>query len=907
MSANNHWPLIQAVTQAFSLHYQETTQPVLNQHGFGGGDWLRTFIAYGLDPETVMMDLVQTIFPFATPAVNQAAFIAASEHGFLERLDENRFKLSQAGREGMTAFYRAAGDALANLTSLPGVEMNRLANLLQRIVKATETADFPTHKPRLLMSRKSDPGTEAAAPVRIDQYLTDLTNYRNDAHRVAWTALDVNGPAWEAFAYIIENGGQTAAAISEQFTERRGHSATEYAAALDTLVAQGWLSRDEASYTLTDKGQKVFDQVEETTNHTFYTGWQALTAEEQAELAAGLNNLNDQLRLAGMKHIWQLANGALGAAGPLYGDKTRAAMNEVGLNKPAYFITLWQGLGLEPSPISAPNFHRRAPYITLQALEERFENMATDGFLALTGSSGQYRITPAGREACLAVDNIFTAELSQIELLSENSLSQLVESLAGIVERSAAQEDETDKWNINTSRHSHRGDEVANQVKLDEYLDDLNAFRDDAHLAAYALHAPGLSGQALEAYTFLWRDGLNTAAALQERLAFRRHDETIFVAALRELVAQGWAVEEDGLFTLTEAGRTVREAVEQKTDDIFFAAWAELSNGQLVQILNRLLRLRRNLQALAGDKIAAERKELWPQAVAVGNALFQVVRQRTQAVREELGLNRPFAILAFLAARAHENGIVTAAKLRQRSPYVHPERMENYLQDLVETGHLRLGENGAARTYRITQKGRETIQTHLDTFWGEVSHLQPIPEANIERIAELLDRVVAATRQLTGPARPNFEAMQRLKAPENATALVRIDHAFDNLNAFRDDAHLATFQVSGHAWEALGDVWQSVADTAEAIAEQHPNRGYDTADYTNALSDLVKRGWLSETDGLYTLTERGQAVRDEAETLTDRYFYAPWAALNLDEIQELRHLLPQLEAGLQELAQPLPA
>jgi predicted transcriptional regulator len=274
-------------------------------------------------------------------------------------------------------------------------------------------------------------------------------------------------------------------------------------------------------------------------------------------------------------------------------------------------------------------------------------------------------------------------------------------------------------------------------------------------------------------------------------------------------------------------------------------------------------------------------------------------------VREELGLNRPFAILALFTAQAHENGLVTAATLRQRFPYVHPERMENYLQNLVESNHLQPGENGVPGAYSLTQKGRETIQAHLDTFWGEVANLQPIPEANIERIAELLTRVVAAIADLTAPAKPSFEAMQWLKAPEDATALVKIDHALDNLNAFRDDAHLATFQISGHAWEALTDVWQGVADTAEAIAERRLNRGYTSADYTCALSDLVKRGWLTETKGVYALTERGQVVRDEAETLTDRYFYSPWNVLNIDEIQELRDLLPQLEAGLQELAEPV--
>jgi hypothetical protein len=149
--------------------------------------------------------------------------------------------------------------------------------------------------------------------------------------------------------------------------------------------------------------------------------------------------------------------------------------------------------------------------------------------------------------------------------------------------------------------------------------------------------------------------------------------------------------------------------------------------------------------------------------------------------------------------------------------------------------------------------------------------------------------------------------MQWLKIPEDATALIRIDHAIDNLSAFRDDAHLATFRANGFVWEALTDVWQGAANTADAIAERHSNRGYYSADYAQALSELVNRGWLSETDGVYALTEAGQAVRDEAETLTDRYFYAAWGVLNLDEVQELRDLLPKLEAGLKELAEPVAA
>ena len=904
MSSHHLLPLIQETVQAFGLHYQEAMQPVLTQYSFRGGDWLRLFFANGVDPEPLTMDLVQTVFPFSTINKNREALVAASERDLLVQLDENSFRLSKLGRKGMAAFYQATGQAIADLQPMPEADMNRLANLLKRIVAATETAVAP--KTHFLMSRQSDPGLAASAPIRIDQYLTDLTYFHNDTSRASWMSQNVSGPAWETLGYIADNGPQTAVAISQQFSERRGHSLEAYTATLQSLAAQKWLAADGESHTITDGGKAMRAEAAQAAEHAFYSSWNALTREELADLEVLLKQLNDGLRQEGMKNIWQLANGALGAAAPLYAGKTGPIMAEVGYNKPGYFIVTWQGLGLEPHPISVANLAKRFPYIAAQTHEERFQNMLTDGFLAAGESEGEYILTQSGRDAYMAVDQVFITELSQIEILSENGLKQVVELIGGIAERSAHDESQADKWNIDAMRRMHRED-AAPQAKLDEYLDDLNAFRDDAHLTAYKLEAPNLSAPAWEAFTFLWRDGLNSGQALQERLGFRGHDATAYTNALRELVAHNWATENDGEFTLTDAGRTVREAVEQKTDDIFFAAWAALSNGQLAQLLGRLRQLRRNLQTLVGDKVVAERKEVWPQVLAMGRALFQLVGQRTQAVREELGLNRPFATLALLTAHTHKNDMITANHLQTRFPYIHPQTTIGHLQSLVDSGELRPSQNGTLNAYYLTDKGRQAIQAHLDSYWGEAAALQPMPEEKISRLAELFDRVVANTAQIAEPAKPSFEAMHSLDVPQDATPLVRIDHALDCLGALRDDAHVATFHIVGHAWEALGDIWQEAANTVEAIAERRQNRGYETADYAQVLAGLVKRGWLCENDSVYILTEAGQTVREEAEQQTDRYFYAPWAALNLDEIQEMQDLLSQLETGLKQLAEPVTA
>ncbi|MCB8945058.1 MAG: hypothetical protein H6658_15030 [Ardenticatenaceae bacterium] len=904
MSSPHLLPLIQEVVQAFSLHYQEAMQPVLNRYGFAGGDWLRVFFAYGLDPQPLTIDIMQSVLPFNSEAVNRRALRTACDHGLLTEVDDHSFRLSEAGREGITAFYQATGQAIADLRPLPEAAMNQLADLLLRVVVGSETAVIP--KTRLHLSRHSDPGSQAAAPVRIDQYLTDLANFRNDAVRASWMALNVSGPAWEALGHVAENGEQTAVTISQQFSERRGHSADVYAAALTHLANLGWLAPTGGSYTITSKGQAVRDEAAQTADRTFYTGWSNLTSAEQTELESLLQQINNCLREAGMHQIWQLANGALGTAAPLYTDKTAPVLAAKGLNKPGYFFTIWQGLGLEPHPISAANFARRFPYIAPQVHATRLQNLLDDGLIGAGENEGDYVLTTKGREAYTAVDTLFTAELSQLEILPANGLEQLVEVIGGVAERSAGEAGAGDRWSIQAMRRMHRPD-APPQVRLDEYLDDLNAFRDDAHLAACAAQAPGLSGPALEAFTFLWRDGLNTGAALQERLAFRGYDAAAYEAALRELVAEAWATEEAGLFAITEAGRTVREAIERQTDKIFFAPWAELSNAQLGQLLRQLRQLRQNLQAMVDDKIVAERRDVWPQVQAVGGALARIVIGRTQAVREALGLNRPFATLAILTAFGDEKGLITAKHLGQRFPYVRPDALQGFLQNLAETGELRRGQNGTADAYYLTENGRHAAQKHLDTFWGEVAKLHPLPEAELAQVAEMLERVVASVAQTAEPAHPGFAAMQALAAPEDAAALVRIDHTLDCLSAFRDDAHVAAFHVPGYVWEAFSDVWQGEANTAKAIAERRQNRGYETADYAQALTQLTQRGWLSVADGVYSLTEAGQTVREEAERLTDRYFYRPWAVLNLDEVQAMRDLLAKLAAGLEALAEPVAA
>ena len=170
------------------------------------------------------------------------------------------------------------------------------------------------------------------------------------------------------------------------------------------------------------------------------------------------------------------------------------------------------------------------------------------------------------------------------------------------MERSAEPEAGVDKWSLQNNRKNRREGEKHPLVVLDEYLDELNAYRDDVHLTAVSPH--NLSGSTLEAFTYLWRGEKDSGAALQEQLPFRGYDEAHYTAVLRELVGKGWATETDGKFAITDEGQTVRNAIEQKTNDLFFNAWNPLTDGEIQALFGIILQLKRNIDAKVAEKTA---------------------------------------------------------------------------------------------------------------------------------------------------------------------------------------------------------------------------------------------------------------------------------------------------------------
>ncbi len=291
------WPDVQEAFQAIGPHYQPQTGPFVREWGYEDSDWFVSFIAYGVDPDPLTaVALQKKIYVYSHPDRVKQLLTGAAARGFLTENQTGQYTITEKGRAGMDKFFEIAWDSIEDLTPLPAVDIDRLAHMLYRVVAATETALQPAAKTNLKVSRRTDPGLDAPGIVRVDQYLTDLLRYRDDAHIAVWSAHGVSGPAWEAFTYIWRGDAQTTAELVEKLPNR-GHTAVAYDEALVTLVKKGWLTMQDGVYTVTAVGQQLRDAAETETEEKFNVGLWALDADEMETLVSLLAQFKEGLAI----------------------------------------------------------------------------------------------------------------------------------------------------------------------------------------------------------------------------------------------------------------------------------------------------------------------------------------------------------------------------------------------------------------------------------------------------------------------------------------------------------------------------------------------------------------------------------------------------------------------------------
>ncbi len=243
---------------------------------------------------------------------------------------------------------------------------------------------------------------------------------------------------------------------------------------------------------------------------------------------------------------------------------------------------------------------------------------------------------------------------------------------------------------------------------------------------------------------------------------------------------------------------------------------------------------------------------------------------------------------------------ITTAEFMRMLPYGLAHLNEERFVAAVRQGYLLSdGKNG----YTPTAAGIIAAQRVWRGAGDSLAHLQPMPEGYLQKLFEALAQLVEASLAASVPPPHFFISHKRENYHRFGTVypLERFVVLFGELAAYRDDSHIAAWQVhdiEGNRWEVLSYIWRGEINTLATLLEELSFRGITRDEYARILQELMERGWIEEISGKYLLTADGKRIRAQAEALTDRYFFTPWSCLSEAELEDLSNLATQLRNGL---------
>lgn len=287
---------------------------------------------------------------------------------------------------------------------------------------------------------------------------------------------------------------------------------------------------------------------------------------------------------------------ALTAMSKIYGPPMHKAAEMRGL--PHWWPMLWLILEYEPEPVTLNRLRSRNPYSAPERLKNFLKDLTEDDLLAVD-ALGNYRLTDEGRHQVKEVIAAYEAMVATLDLLPAAETGRLAELMHTVIAACEQAPDPPGTNALTPNRKSDPGPDAPALTRVSQYLTDLNAFREDAHLSAW--RPLDIEGHVWETFTLVWNEEAQTAEDLVEKLSQRSLPEVAYANALQELEQRGWATTDGEIYTLTDAGRKVREEVEETTNRYFFGPWQVLSGDEY----RELVALTAQLRDAASDNVAA--------------------------------------------------------------------------------------------------------------------------------------------------------------------------------------------------------------------------------------------------------------------------------------------------------------
>jgi len=277
------WELMREAWIRIEKRFGPATNPLISKSTLTLREWMLILAALTFEPEDTTPSHLMVRGPYTSSDRYLSGLERAAELGYFDRVGEGRYRLSGSGTKAAQEFIDVARDAMILTAKLPDQELAGLVLLLKRLIQECLETPPPPDTWSLGLSNKLMPPIDPPMPF-IEQAISCLSAYRDDAHLASWCSSGLSASAMESLSLIWRSQVKTLQELTRKL-EFRGHPESVYLDALIELRDRQYLEGSRNNLRITEKGNQFRIEVEEKTDQYFFQPWSCLTETEKIQIA----------------------------------------------------------------------------------------------------------------------------------------------------------------------------------------------------------------------------------------------------------------------------------------------------------------------------------------------------------------------------------------------------------------------------------------------------------------------------------------------------------------------------------------------------------------------------------------------------------------------------------------------
>jgi hypothetical protein len=294
MDNESLWNLTKEALKLLRSCYESTIEPIIQNSGLDARNWGLLLAALTFEPEYTSPAQLMVRGPYTSAEQYTSRLEIAKTKGFLDEVSPGEFRLTKKGKDGVNRFIREARTGMEKADPLSPSVSKELALLFDRLVKACLATPPPPETWSIRLSNQLMPDLEPPLPF-IEQAISCLFAYRDDAHLAAWQNSNLSATALEVLTYLWRDEADSLEDLLDSLAYR-GHSEDVYLDALAELREREFIAGGRSKLRVTPAGRGFRVQVELDTDSYFFKPWSCLSSKDKDRMEELLVRLWDGLK-----------------------------------------------------------------------------------------------------------------------------------------------------------------------------------------------------------------------------------------------------------------------------------------------------------------------------------------------------------------------------------------------------------------------------------------------------------------------------------------------------------------------------------------------------------------------------------------------------------------------------------